>query len=307
MILRVGSRGSELAVAQSRPLVDQLDGMDGVRADLKTSESVGDEQRDRAIEEIGQTAVFTSALDEQVLEGRLETAVHSLKDCETDLPEGLMIGAIPPRLTPFDMILGLEPRRLGDLPEGTVIGTSSRRRRANLLYHNAGLEVRPCRGNVPTRLQKLHDEDEPYQALILAAAGLERLGKPIKQIVDRMRLLSRSEMLPAPGQGALAVVCRKDRDDVRECLRSLDHPPSRQVCTAERSFLNRIEGGCQAPVGALASIANDRLQLEATITDPEGRRQLEGREEGDPEDAVEIGIGLAEGLLERGARELLPS
>lgn len=307
MMLRIGSRDSELARLQSRPLVDQLDEMEGTRADLITTDEVGDVHPDEPIEEIGQTGVFSGSLNRMVLEGELDAAVHSLKDCETTLPEGLVLGAVPPRATPFDMLVGREPSRLEKLPAGTIVGTSSRRRRANLLYHNPKLEVRPCRGNVPTRLKKLRDENQSYEALVLAAAGLERLGKPVKQMVEKLRLLSQDEMLPAPGQGALAVVCREEDEGVRTLLETLDHRPSRLVCAAERSFLNRLEGGCQAPVGALARRSGDQLVLRGTVTSPDGSTQMDHSQTGEAGEAEELGVSLADTLLEKGAAEVVDS
>lgn len=300
MILRLGSRDSELAVAQAESVAERLEALDGVRVDAVTTDTVGDRQTDPDLASIGQIGVFTAELDELVLAGDVDAAVHSLKDCPVELPEGLTVAAIPPRTTPFDTLVGAEERPLSALPDGTGIGTSSRRRRANLLVCHPALEVHPCRGNVPTRLEKLENEDR-YDALVLAAAGLERLDRaPVPA-----RLLSTDEMLPAPGQGALAVTCRADDTEVRGVLERIDHSPSRRVCSAERAFLSAMGGGCQTPIGALGSQRGGELHLLVSVSHPEGDRRLEEDWSGPPEDALEAARTLADELLDRGAEELI--
>lgn len=296
MILRLASRSSELAVAQARSVRNRLEEFETVRVDHVTSDTVGDRRDDEDLASIGQIGVFTRELDGAVLDGEVDAAVHSLKDCPVGLVEGLSVAAVPPRDTPFDTLVGRDTRPLAEMPDGTAVGTSSRRRRANLLYQHSQLEVRPCRGNVPTRLEKL-EQDDDYDALVLAAAGLSRLDRA----PTPARLLSADEMLPAPGQGALAVTCRTDDDEVLEVLETIDHAPSRRICGAERQFLAALGGGCQTPVGALASERGGQFHLRGSVSHPDGERRLEGDWTGAPSEAEEGARALAEELLEQGA------
>lgn len=300
MILNVGSRQSELAQKQSEYVVDLLEEQDDVRADLTTTESLGDQETDADPGELGETGIFTSAIDEKLVEGRFDVVVHSLKDCPTDQPEELELAAIPPRITPFDVLVGSMESDLTAFGTGTVIGTSSIRRRANLLHENPDLSVESCRGNVPTRLEKLEAEDSNFDALVLAAAGLERL-----EMSPKGRLFRRSEMLPAPGQGALAVMCRSDNPEIIEKVSKINHRPSELICRAERAFLNRLEGGCQAPIGALAHIRNGTLELTGSVLETEGNQKLEETISGPEEDAEELGLRLADQLLDDGAGDFI--
>lgn len=299
MILSIGSRDSLLARQQAEPLVEELDESEGVRADLVTRSSAGDEDQDRALDNYDQTGVFTSNLNEAVLDGSIDAAVHSLKDLPTERPEDLTLAAVPPRTTPFDMLVGRADPDLSD-EDGLVIGTSSRRRRGNLLFLNSDLNVEGCRGNVPTRLDKLYDEEQ-YDALVLAAAGLERLG--MEEITNRLFRLD--EMLPAAGQGALAVVAHAENEPVLRELQTLDHRPSRRTTRAERALLHRLEAGCQAPVGTVARVQGNQMVLRAHVTHPEGERRLEVMQEGLADEPRDLGMDLAEDLLERGAAELI--
>lgn len=300
MILTVGSRDSELARQQAGYVADLLEDETDTRAELQTLESLGDQRREADPGELGEIGIFTSRLDRELADGTFDLVVHSLKDCPTDSHEDLEVGAVPPRTTPFDTLLGLTEDDLGNLPDGTVIGTSSRRRRANLLHENDELIVESCRGNVPTRIEKLEDEDSKYDGLVLAAAGIERL-----ELKPKSRLLRRSEMLPPAGQGALAVMCRSDNDTVLERLRAINHEPSETICRAERTFLSRLEGGCEAPIGALARLSNKTLELNGSVTAPDGSRQVTDTLEGSPENPEELGRQLANQFLEQGVDELL--
>lgn len=300
MILNVGSRRSELATNQAEYIVSLLDDIEDVRADLTTMDSLADQHDQTDPGELGETGVFTSALDNKLIEGRFDVVVHSLKDCPTEESEELQIAAIPPRVTPFDVLVGSTVPDLNDLDDGTVIGTSSVRRRANLLHENPELTVESCRGNVPTRLEKLEAEDSEFDALVLAAAGLERL-----ELSPNGRLMRRPEMLPAPGQGALAVMCRRDDPEIIDKVSTINHRTSELVCRAERSFLSRLEGGCQAPIGALARIRNGTLKLTGSILEPDGDRKLQDSVEGPEDDAESLGLDLAEELLDRGAGDFL--
>lgn len=299
MFIDVGSRDSELARAQSNQIIDQLNDLEDVRAEIRTMESSGDQQDDRAIPEIDETGVFTSRLDRAVVNGDVDVAVHSFKDCPTETDHPLTVAAVPPRTTPMDALVGIGDPDIQQIDADTTIGTSSIRRRANLLHRNPDLDVQPCRGNVPSRLDKLEEGD--YDGLVLAMAGLERLEETVKPL----RILRPEEILPAPAQGALAVVCHRDRDDLIERLETLDHATSRLLCEAERAFLNEVEGGCQAPVGALGKLSGDQLVLQGTVTHPDGEDQVGGELRGDREEPDKLGRELAEVLLEQGAGEFI--
>lgn len=300
MIISLGTRSSKLALAQAESVKDQLENEE-LTIKIQTMESLGDAMSDREIPEIGETGVFTSKLNRAVLEGTVDIAVHSLKDLPTEIEEGLMEAAIPPRTTPMDTLIGLDEPDLNNLSPGIVIGTSSIRRRANLLYRNDSISVKPCRGNVPTRLQKLDDPDQPYDALILAMAGLERL----EETPSPMRMIRPDEILPAPGQGAIGIVCRQDDRDTQQHLNKINHEPSQQLSRAERAFLNEVEGGCQAPVGAIGKLSQNELVLEGSVTDPDGRDQVQGEHRGPLSKAETIGRELAQQLINDGAGEFI--
>lgn len=300
MILTVGSRSSRLARSQVKSVVELLEDQTDVRAEVMTMDSTGDRNPDQDPEELDEIGIFTSQLDRNLLDGTYDLVVHSLKDCPTDRNENLDLAAIPPRATPFDVLVGIRNDRLEELENGTVVGTSSQRRRANLLYHNSDVTVDSCRGNVPTRLRKLEDDETNFDALILAAAGLYRL-----ELTPDSRILSQNEMLPSPGQGALAVMCRSDRPEVLKRLRKINHEPSERICRAERSFLGRLEGGCEAPIGGLARTKNGELTLEGSVTAPDGSRRIERTITGPIQEAAELGYRLADRFIEAGANELI--
>lgn len=302
MILTVGSRDSQLARQQSNYVIDLLEEQTDVRAELRTVDSLGDREREADPGELEEIGIFTSKLDRELSEGTFDLVVHSLKDCPTEREHDLELAAVPPRATPFDVLIGLT-ENLTDLEDGTVIGTSSRRRRANLLFHNPDLSVEPCRGNVPTRIEKLEPNDKNesnYDGLVLAAAGIERL-----DLTPKSRLLRRSEMLPAAGQGALAVFCRREDEEIRDRLREINHESSATVTRCERSFLARLEGGCEAPIGALARLSNNQLHLNGSVTEPNGNERIFDTLEGSPENPEKLGRELAEEFLERGGGDFL--
>ncbi len=303
MILTVGSRDSQLARQQSQRVIDLLEERTDVRAEIRTVDSLGDRERKADPGELDEIGIFTSKLDRELSEGTFDLVVHSLKDCPTDQENDLTLAAVPPRATPFDVLVGLI-EKVDDLEGGTVLGTSSRRRRANLLFCNQNLTVKNCRGNVPTRINKLDedsdDHDPSYDGLVLAAAGIERL-----DLNPKSRLLRRSEMLPAAGQGALAVFCRSQDQEIYDRLQEINHESSEVVTRCERAFLARLEGGCEAPIGALARLSNDQLHLNGSITEPEGTDRVSDTIEGSPEKPGEIGRRLAEEFLDQGAGDFL--
>ena len=301
-LLRIASRGSQLALWQAHAVERALLAADPdaeVRIDVV--KTIGDKILDVPLAKIGDKGLFTKELDEALLSGAADLAVHSLKDVPTRLPDGLVIGAITVREDPRDVLI-LAPGRTGslaELPAGARIGTSSLRRRAQLQARRPDLEVLDLRGNLNTRLAKL-DRGE-YEGIILAAAGVLRLGWE-----DRIsEHLDPSDWLPAVGQGALAVVARADDEAMLERLRGLEHAATAAATTAERAFLRALEGGCQVPIGALGELRDGRLTLDGLVASTSGATILRATAEGAPEDAAALGRRLADELLRRGAGELL--
>jgi hydroxymethylbilane synthase len=300
--LRIASRGSELALWQSRAVEAALRAADpSLQVRIDVIRTTGDRIQDVPLAKIGDKGLFTKELDAALLAGDADLAVHSLKDVPTRLPDGLALAAVTVREDPRDVVL-LAPGRTGGLdalPPGARVGTSSLRRRAQLQALRPDLEVLDLRGNLNTRLAKLDRGD--YDAIILAAAGVRRLGWK-----DRIsESLDPGQWLPAVGQGALAVVCRADRADVLDRLRALHDPPTASCTTAERALLRALEGGCQVPIGALGRVDGDRLVLDGLVADTDGTRILRVQESGPVDDAQAIGRRAADALLARGAGEVL--
>lgn len=300
--LVLGTRGSALALTQAGLVKSRLEELGyGVR--LEEISTSGDRILDVPLSQIGDKALFTKELDIALLDGAIHLAVHSLKDLPTQLPEGIRIGAVMEREDPHDAFVAHPDYRGGfdELPQGARIGTSSLRRRAQLLAWRPDLEVLPMRGNVDTRLKKLDAGN--WHGLILASAGLKRLGLSgrIREVVDT------DIMLPAVGQGALAVVCAEEDDVTYALLRDQVHDRSTwNAVAAERSLLRTLEGGCSVPVGAYGRAGTEgRLDLEACVVTLDGRRLLRDRRVGRAGDAEALGVALAEDLLKRGAGEIL--
>ena len=301
-LLRIVSRGSELALWQARAVGHALfDADPAAEIRIDVVKTVGDKILDVPLAKIGDKGLFTKELDEALLSGAADLAVHSLKDVPTRLPDGLVIAAITEREDPRDVLI-LPPGRAGSLatlPAGARVGTSSLRRRAQLQARRPDLEVLDLRGNLNTRLAKLDRGD--YDAIILAAAGVLRLGWS-----DRIaESLDPAGWLPAVGQGALAVVARAGDEAVLQRLRPLHHEPTADAVIAERALLRALEGGCQVPIGALGGLLDGRLVLQGLVAAPDGGRILRTSLEGVPEDADALGRALAEALLLLGAGEIL--
>lgn len=290
--LRIGTRGSALALAQTGLIASRLQS-EGRSCEIVTIRTSGDRvQADRSMM-LGRGA-FVSELERALLEGLVDLAVHSAKDMPTEESEGLAIVAWPERGDPRDALVSASGDGLDDLPAGARVGTESPRRRAFLLFARPDLEVVPVRGNVDTRLGKL-DAGE-FEALVLAMAGLDRLG-----FVDRVtEPLSVTTMVPAAGQGALAIQARAEDADA-EWTQSLDHPATGRAVAAERAFLAAMGGGCRAPYAALATVESGRIAIEGAAARPDGREVLRDRSEAPVEEAEGLGIRLAESLLDLGA------
>jgi hydroxymethylbilane synthase len=294
-MLTIGSRGSQLALWQARWIQARLETF-GVECRLEIIHTTGDKITDVALSKVGTKGLFTKEIEEALLQGTIDLAVHSLKDMPTDLPAGLTLAAIPEREDPRDAVVG---GRLADLPQQARVGTSSLRRAAQLRGVRPDLEIENIRGNVDTRLRKL--DEKQYDAIVLASAGLRRLG-----LENRItELLEPSVMCPAVGQGALAVETRNDGGEAQEICKRLDHRETRIAVTAERAVLAALGGGCQVPIGAYATVEHDRIQLQAVIVSPDGTQIIELKASGAVADAGIIGRALGDQLLAEGGRQIL--
>ncbi|EAQ00354.1 porphobilinogen deaminase [Janibacter sp. HTCC2649] len=303
MTLRLGTRRSALATTQSGWVADQLRAL-GHDVELVEITTDGDRDRTTPLATMGGTGVFVSALRDALRAGTVDLAVHSLKDLPTTPEDDLAVAAIPPREDPRDALVARDGLTLGELPSGSTVGTGSPRRRAQLEALGLGLDIRELRGNVDTRLGRVTSGD--LDAVVLAQAGLARLGRTsvVTEVIDPI------QMLPAPGQGALAVEVRADDAATRDAVAALDDADTRACVDAERAVLSELEVGCSAPVGALAEIVlgddGDELSLRAVVASPDGTGDIRRSATGSPTDADGIGRRLARLLLEDGAADLAP-
>lgn len=298
----MGTRGSLLARRQTSWVVERIRAL---FPELVIEELVittrGDARTDVPLPKIGDKGAFTRELEAALLSGEIDFAVHSLKDLPTEIPEGLTLGAVPERANPLDALLARDGRiSFAELAEGSVVGTSSLRRAAQLRRARPDLQISDVRGNLDTRIRKLRQGQ--MDALVLAAAGLDRMGWE----QGNYTLLPPDVCLPAPGQGALAVEIREGDQEMREiCLRTLEDPATRRAVTAERAFLEGLGGGCQVPVGAYAVIEGGCLCLQGAVISSDGSRCVRGEVKEEPERAEEAGRSLAALLMEQGAKEIL--
>jgi len=294
--LRIGSRGSQLALWQAHHISALLRER-GHEVELEIIKTTGDKITDVALAKVGTKGMFTKEIEEALAEGRVDLAVHSLKDLPTELSAGFEIAAITTRENPRDVFCSLHYANIEDLPRAARVGTSSLRRQAQLKAVRPDLDIHPLRGNVDTRLRKL--EAGEYDAIILAAAGLNRLGKTqlVRQVIPAQ------VMCPAAGQGALGIEIRAGDAVTREHLSFLDDAAARATTTCERALLNQLGGGCQVPIGAFAEIRDGHLHLEAIVADPDGSRIL--RESRDGHDPIQLGKAVGDSLLQRGGDAIL--
>jgi len=294
--LRIGSRGSQLALWQANHISALLAGR-GHDVEIEIIHTTGDRITDVALAKVGTKGMFTKEIEQALAAGRVDLAVHSLKDLPTELPGGFEIAAITERQDPRDAFCSRHFSKIEDLPKSARVGTSSLRRQAQLKAIRADLDVHPLRGNVDTRLRKL--EQGEYDAIILASAGLNRLGK-----TDWIRQIIPAEVLcPAAGQGALGIEIRQGDARTRDLLSFLDDPSARAATTCERALLNRLGGGCQVPIGALATKNTGTLHLESMVADPDGSRLL--RDSRDGSDPEKLGNEAGAALLARGGDQIL--
>ncbi|MGD0766096.1 MAG: hydroxymethylbilane synthase [Dehalococcoidia bacterium] len=297
--LIVGTRGSRLARRQTESVVAALqERCPDCRFELRVIRTTGD-RHPQPLSEIAGEGVFTKELEAALLEGEIDIAVHSLKDLPTTMHHRLALGAVTYREDPRDALVARDGRTLARLPTGARVGTGSARRAAQLRLLRPDLEIVPTRGNVDSRLGKAGSGE--VDAIIVAAAALSRLDWPGRAA----ELLPLDAMLPAPGQGALAVQIRSDDDEARDIVSAVDDPESRAATTAERAFLRGLGGGCRVPIAALAVVEGDELRLGGLVADAEGRRALRAEISGPAADAEALGMRLAEELLSQGAADLL--
>ena len=299
-IITIGTRKSLLALWQSNYIKDCLEKKyPDCEVRLQKIVTKGDKILDVPLSKIGGKGLFTKEIETALLDGEADLAVHSLKDMPTKLPDGLCLTAITRRAVVGDAFVSNKYRTFAEMPAGAVLGTSSLRRKAQLLARRPDLDIRDLRGNVDTRLRKL--DDGQYDAIILAAAGLTRLG-----YADRIReTLPCDFCIPAVGQGALAIECRSDNTEVRNLLEFLNHPETKSCTDAERAFLGLVEGGCQVPIGVHADIANDTMHITAIIASLDGSTLIRDEIDGNPADAIVLGKTLGNRMLETGGREIL--
>jgi len=299
--LVIGSRGSQLALWQARHIAAQLEAL-GVKTRIEVIKTAGDKITDVALARVGEISgtkgVFTKEIEEALLDGSIDLAVHSLKDLPTELPEGLTIGIVPEREDPRDALVG---KTLDELKPGDRIGTGSLRRAAQIRRLKPGVETLDIRGNVETRLRKL-DEGQ-FDAIILACSGLIRLG-----LQDRItQALDPELMAPAIGQGALGIEVRIGDGVTLEALETLNHTPTHQAVGAERALLEAFGGGCQVPLGGYARIDGDDLHLSAAVFSTDGATLIRDQDSGPMTEAKDLGRRLASSLKSKGADKLLPS
>jgi hydroxymethylbilane synthase len=298
--LRIGTRGSALALWQARHVAAAIAALPGAPAtEIVEIHTQGDRVLDVPLSQVEGKAFFTKEIEDALLDGRVDLAVHSLKDLPTELPPGLVLGAVLEREDPRDVLLTRDGAGFATLAAGASVGTSSLRRRALLARWRPDVELAELRGNVPTRLRKL--DQGHYEAIVLAAAGVKRLG-----LAERIsEFLPLDRVPPAVAQGAVAIEVRDGDERVLATVRRLDHAGTRATTAAERALLNRLEGGCQVPVGALATLDGDALHLRAVICSLDGARSVGGRRSGTVAEATAVGRGLAEELLADGGDAIL--
>jgi len=295
--LRIGSRGSKLALWQSNHIAALLRA-EGHTVEIQIIQTTGDKITDVALAKVGTKGMFTKEIEEALAAGEVDLAVHSLKDLPTELPPGFEIAAIPKRENPLDAFLSANFASIDALPQSARVGTSSLRRQAQLMALRPDLDIHPLRGNVDTRLRKL--EAGEYAAIILAAAGVNRLG--LTQLVRQ--IIPAASMCPAAGQGALGIEIRQGDASTGQQLAFLDDPAARSTTTCERALLNAMGGGCQVPIGAFAEVGSGKtLHLQAVVAHPDGTTVLRDSHSGN--DPVQLGEAVGKALLQRGGSAIL--
>jgi Porphobilinogen deaminase len=295
-LLRLGTRKSKLALWQANFVKEKLETL-GCKVEIVPITTTGDKILDAPLAKIGGKGLFVKEIENALLAGEIDLAVHSLKDVPITIPEGLTLSAITEREEPYDVLISRNGKKLEELPSGAVVGTSSLRRQVQIKRRRRDLRVEILRGNVDTRLRKL--KEGLYDAIVLAYAGVKRMGLSgeISQVLE--------DFIPAVGQGSLAIETRAEDERVINFVKVLNHQESWLRAMCERAFLRELQGGCQVPIGAYAWIEGDRIKIKAFISDLEGERFLEGYEEGSLREVEEVGKRLAQRLLREGGEEIL--
>jgi len=296
----IGTRGSALALWQANHVKQIIEtAFPDVHVDINIIKTTGDRITDRPLAMVGGKGLFVKEIEAALLDGSIDLAVHSMKDMPGELPYGLEIGAIPERANPFDVLICDQGTLLKEYPKGAVIGTSSLRRGSQLKHVRPDLEIKSIRGNLDTRLKKLKSGE--YDAIVLAAAGLERLG----QGSEITEYLTETDMVPAVGQGALCIETRENDPEMAEILSVLDHESTRTCVTGERAFLKEIEGSCHIPVACFGKHQDDKILLTAVVASEDGKAFIKETIESTPEQVVEKGRELANLVLEKGGQRIL--
>jgi hydroxymethylbilane synthase len=296
----IGSRQSKLALTQTHWVIDQLKQL-GFPYEIEVKKIVtkGDKILDVTLSKVGGKGLFVKEIEQAMMDKEIDMAVHSMKDMPAELPEGLTIGCTPKREDVRDVLISEDHSKLMELKEGAIVGTSSLRRSAQLLAVRPDLEIKWIRGNIDTRLKKLKDED--YDAIILAAAGLKRMGWSDEFITE---YLPEDICVPAVGQGSLAIECREDDVELKQLLNKLNDSYTEQTVAAERAFLHKIEGGCQVPIAGYATMAEDgTIRLTGLVGTPDGKTVIKETVEG--KDAKAVGFEVAERIMAQGGAEIL--
>ncbi|MBH9580930.1 hydroxymethylbilane synthase [Staphylococcus felis] len=300
--LVVGSRRSKLAITQTKQFIARLKEIDPT-LDIKIKEIVtkGDQIVDRQLSKVGGKGLFVKEIQNELFNHSIDMAVHSLKDVPSELPEGLTLGCIPDRENPFDAYIAKNHVPLDQLPDGSVIGTSSLRRGAQILAQFPNLEIKWIRGNIDTRLKKLHEED--YDAILLAAAGLKRMGWSDDIVTS---YLDADLLVPAIGQGALGIECREDDTELLNLLQKVHNPDVFECVSAERTFLKEMDGSCQVPIGGYAKkVTDDEIEFTGLIMSPDGKRRFQHTIKGSK--GIELGKEVSRILKEQGAYQIIQS
>jgi hydroxymethylbilane synthase len=297
MNIRIGTRGSLLALAQTQWVVERIAKFfPSAKTEICIVKTLGDRLSDHDFFTVSGKGIFVREIEQQLLEHSIDLAVHSLKDMPTEFPSGLELGAVPPREKPFEALISRDGLKLANLPPGARIGTGSPRRAAQVLALRHDFKIVPFRGNLDTRIQKVREGEA--DAIIVALAGLRRLGRER----DATEVIFPEIIMPAPGQGALALEAR--RGELGELLELLNDKNTLLEVTAERAFLERLGGGCRTPIGCLARAGEKRLLLHGMIADPNGKKIMRAQREGKKAQARAIGVRLAEDMLKQGAASL---
>ena len=300
MILKIGTRGSKLALAQSEWVKGQIEAENpDLRVELVRIKTKGDKILNSPLSEVGGKGLFVKEIEDALLRKEVDVAVHSVKDVPTDLPDGLHLSVFPEREDPWDAFISLKYKTLSELPEGASVGTSSLRRSAQLLHMRPDLNVVPLRGNVDTRLKKLESGD--LTGILLATAGLRRLGLSSKI----SQILSPEEILPAIGQGAIGLEKRRGDNKTLKLIHFMNHEPTEVTVRAERAFLKELEGGCQVPIAAHGILDGDSLILKGMVAELNGSRVIRDQLIGQKDSPEDIGVSLARSLLASGADQIL--